>query len=188
MVKANTPGQRDGRIAAWIDGKLAADFPNLRLRDVDTLKIDQCSLALHIKQNTQRDNKKWYDDVVMATSYIGPMATEKPPPPKPVAKETPKPQAPVVQKPPPPAIAASALAPWELKLKERVAQGVKDGQSPTVWLKLMSGREEAVKVVGADEKSLSLEQGGGGFPLPWSWVSAGDRLNLACAFLKEDSH
>ena len=110
-----------------------------------------------------------------------------PQPPKPVAKETPKPQTPVVQKPPPPVIPASALAPWELKLTQRVAQGVKDGQSPTVWLKLMSGREEAVKVVGADEKSLSLEQGGGGFPLSWSWLSAGDRLNLACAFLKEDS-
>ena len=51
----------------------------------------------------------------------------------------------------------------------------------------MSGREEAVKVVGADEKTLSVEQGGGGFPLPWSWVSADDRLNLARAFLKEDS-
>ena len=75
MVKANTPGQRDGRVACWIDGKLTADIPNLRLRDVDTLKIDECSLALHIKQNTLRENKKWYDNVVMATSYIGPMAT-----------------------------------------------------------------------------------------------------------------
>ena len=187
MVKANTPGVRDGRVAAWIDGKLTADFPNLRLRDVDTLKIDECSLALHIKSNTLRANKKWYDDVVMATSYIGPMVTEKPVPPKPVAKETPQPQAPVVQKPPPPAIPATALAPWELKLKERVAQGVKDGQNPTVWLKLMSGREEAVKVVGANEKTLSVEQEGGNFPLPWSWVSADDRLNLARAFLKEDS-
>ncbi len=27
MVKANTPGQRDGRIAMWLDGKLIADFP-----------------------------------------------------------------------------------------------------------------------------------------------------------------
>jgi hypothetical protein len=27
MVKANTPGQRDGRVALWVDGKLIADFP-----------------------------------------------------------------------------------------------------------------------------------------------------------------
>ena len=187
MVKANTPGQRDGRVACWIDGKLTADIPNLRLRDVDTLKIDECSLALHIKQNTLRENKKWYDDVVMATAYIGPMATEKPPPPKPAASETPKSQAPAVQKPPSSVIGAQALAPWELKLAQRVAQGLKDGQRPTVRLKVMSGQEEAAKVVGADEKSLSLEVGGGGFPLPWSRLSADDRLNLACAFLKEDS-
>ena len=32
MARANTPGKRDGRIALWLDGKLIADFPNLRLR------------------------------------------------------------------------------------------------------------------------------------------------------------
>ena len=72
MVKANTPGLRDGRIACWLDGKLIADFPNLRLRDVDTLKINAASLNLHIRNNPVRENKKWYDDVVVATSYVGP--------------------------------------------------------------------------------------------------------------------
>ena len=73
MVKTNTPGIRDGRIATWVDGKLAADIPNFRLRDVDTLKIDQCSLSLHLNCKTQCDNKKSYANVVMASSYIGPM-------------------------------------------------------------------------------------------------------------------
>lgn len=77
MVKANTPGLRDGRIACWLDGKLVADFPNLRLRDVDTLKINTASVCLHIRSNTIRENKKWYDDVVVATSYIGPVARAK---------------------------------------------------------------------------------------------------------------
>ncbi|HVJ46113.1 MAG TPA: hypothetical protein VM511_06990 [Luteolibacter sp.] len=72
MVRANTPGSRDGRIACWLDGKLIADFPNLRLRDVDTLKINHAALDLHIGSNKTRPNKKWYDDVVIATSYIGP--------------------------------------------------------------------------------------------------------------------
>lgn len=74
MVRANTVGQRDGRIALWLDGKLIADFMNMRLRDVETLKIDRVGLELHIRNNTVRPNKKWYDDVVAATSYIGPMA------------------------------------------------------------------------------------------------------------------
>jgi hypothetical protein len=73
MVRANTPGQRDGRITLWLDGVLIADFGNLRLRDVDTLKIDRFNLSFHAGSNTSAETKKYYDNVVAATSYIGPM-------------------------------------------------------------------------------------------------------------------
>ena len=74
MLKANTPGQRDGRITVWLDGVLTADFPNLRLRDIATLKIDRFGLSFHIGSNPAGETKKWYDNVVAATSYIGPVA------------------------------------------------------------------------------------------------------------------
>ncbi len=77
MLKVNTVGKRDGRIGCWVDGKLVADFTGLRFRDVETLKIDRCKIGLHIGKPTIRENKKWYDDVVAATSYIGPMVTGK---------------------------------------------------------------------------------------------------------------
>ena len=54
MVMANTPGQRDGRIAFWLDGQLIADFPNLRLRDTTALKIDRFTLDLHVLNNNWR--------------------------------------------------------------------------------------------------------------------------------------
>ena len=73
MVQANTPGQPDGRIAAWLDGVLVADFQNLRLRDVDTLTIDRFGLSFHIGSNSSGETRKWYDNVVAAHSYIGPM-------------------------------------------------------------------------------------------------------------------
>jgi hypothetical protein len=73
MLKANTPGQRDGRIAFWLDGKLAGDFPNLRLRDIASLKINRFGLSFHINGTTTTQNRKWYDNVVAATSYIGPL-------------------------------------------------------------------------------------------------------------------
>lgn len=73
MVKANAPGKRDGRIACWVDGRLVADFPNLHLRDVESLKINHAALDLHIRSNVRRENKKWYDDAVIATSYVGPV-------------------------------------------------------------------------------------------------------------------
>ncbi len=77
MVKANTVGKRDGRIACWLDGRLIADFPGLRFRDVETLKIDVVKVELHIGKNTIRENKKWFDDVVAAKSYIGPVAKKR---------------------------------------------------------------------------------------------------------------
>lgn len=73
MVQANTVGKLDGRIAFWLDGKLLADFGNLRFRDIDTLKINRFGLSFHIKSNPNQEAKKWYDDVVAATSYIGPI-------------------------------------------------------------------------------------------------------------------
>ena len=67
MVRANAPGKRDGRIALWLDGSLIADFPNLRLRDVDALKIDRVDLGTYIADNSARANRKWHDEVVVAT-------------------------------------------------------------------------------------------------------------------------
>ncbi len=73
MVQANTPSKRDGRVALWVDGKLIADFTNLRLRDTGDLRIDRIKLGLYIARNTERANHKWIDNVVAATSYIGPV-------------------------------------------------------------------------------------------------------------------
>ncbi|MGR9107221.1 MAG: hypothetical protein ACU843_09855, partial [Gammaproteobacteria bacterium] len=87
MMQANTPGARDGRIAAWIDGALVADWQNLRLRDTSNIKINQIQLELHVHadSNLSRVNRKWYDNVVVATSYIGPtvsgVGTNPPEPP-----------------------------------------------------------------------------------------------------------
>jgi hypothetical protein len=72
MVRANTPGERDGRVALWVDGVLIADFPNLRLRDVADLAIDRFDIGVYIADNSGRVNRKWYDDVVAGRSYIGP--------------------------------------------------------------------------------------------------------------------
>ena len=74
MLKSNTPGQRDGRLAFWVDGKLAGDFPNMRMRDVDWLKPNQINLGLYIPGSRgQAPCVLWQDDLVVATSYIGPM-------------------------------------------------------------------------------------------------------------------
>jgi hypothetical protein len=74
MVQCNTPGERDGRVAFWIDGVLTGDFPNLRFRTIDAVRARYAILASYSSQ--QNPNKTlWYDDVVVATEYVGPMST-----------------------------------------------------------------------------------------------------------------
>jgi len=72
MVRANTAGERDGRVTIWLDGVRVGDFGNLRLRDVDTLKIDRFNLSFHARESPT-STKRFYDNVVAATAYIGPM-------------------------------------------------------------------------------------------------------------------
>jgi hypothetical protein len=74
MVQMNTPGSRDGRVAVWQDGVLIADWLNIRFRDVDTVKIDEIQLENGGQGSTQQ-NDKWYDNLVIATSYIGPRSS-----------------------------------------------------------------------------------------------------------------
>lgn len=80
MVQLNTPGSRDGRVAVWQNGTIIADWQNVRFRDVTTVKIDQIQLENGGKGSTQ-PNDKWYDNLVIATSYIGPMPTGSDPAP-----------------------------------------------------------------------------------------------------------
>ena len=74
MVRANTPGRNDGEVKYWIDGQLAGDFPDLNVRSISTLKLDRAHLGL-TAVHTERINKKWHDNVVIATKYIGPMVS-----------------------------------------------------------------------------------------------------------------
>ena len=83
MVRLNTPGARDGRIAIWMDGQIVADFPNLRFRETSSLRIDQVTLDLHARANSSAVARKWYDNVVVATSYIGPITEQNGVRPKP---------------------------------------------------------------------------------------------------------
>ena len=73
MVKTNTVGSNNGEVAYWIDGNLVGYFPDLFIRSINSLKIDEVALRLTATSST-RVNKKWYDNVVIARSYIGPIS------------------------------------------------------------------------------------------------------------------
>jgi len=81
MIQANTaPDKPDGKQAIWVDGKLVGEFTGLRWRNDTDLKVN-CFWLEHYgydegdptKQYWKDSQSVWFDDVVVARRYIGPM-------------------------------------------------------------------------------------------------------------------
>jgi len=71
----NTPGVNDGILEAWVDGRLAYRETDWRWRDTDSLKIEQIWLNIYHGGTDvpDQDISLYLDNVVIASSYIGPM-------------------------------------------------------------------------------------------------------------------
>jgi predicted amidohydrolase len=81
MIQANTaPDKADGKQAMWLDGKLVGEFTGIRWRNDMDLKVN-CLWLEHYgydegdptKQYWKESQSVWFDDVVVARRYIGPM-------------------------------------------------------------------------------------------------------------------
>ena len=75
MTRCNTPARDDGEVAFWLDGKKLAHHKQINWRSSAKLKLNAFWLMLYVtghsaKKNTV--NTVWFDDVVVATQYIGP--------------------------------------------------------------------------------------------------------------------
>jgi len=70
-IKANTVGEADGEMAAWIDGKLYIHLKGFRWRSSAEVRLKRLSLILYVHQS-RRSNTVWYDDVALSTGYVGP--------------------------------------------------------------------------------------------------------------------
>ena len=74
-VKMNTPGRADGVLRGWIDGKLAFEKTDVRMRAVAGLKIEKVWVNVYHggKWTAQSDDHLYIDNVVIARGYVGPM-------------------------------------------------------------------------------------------------------------------
>ena len=74
-VVLNTPGSKDGILEAWIDGRRAYRATDWSWRDTDSLKIEQIWLNVYHGGTAVPDHdiSLYIDNVVIASSYIGPM-------------------------------------------------------------------------------------------------------------------
>ena len=73
-AKMNTPGKNDGILRAWVDGKPAFEKTDIRMRDVDTLKIEAVWLNVYLggTWTSKSEHHLYIDDVVIARDRIGP--------------------------------------------------------------------------------------------------------------------
>ena len=75
MLKHNTPGERDGEQAFWIDGALQGHWTGINWRKTATLKANALTLESYITDRWTKNpvNVVSFDNVVIARRYIGPV-------------------------------------------------------------------------------------------------------------------
>ena len=78
-VKLNTPGQADGVLQGWVDGRLAFEKTDVRFRAVDTLKIEAVWINVYLggTWTAERDHHLYLDEIVISKQPIGPLVSEK---------------------------------------------------------------------------------------------------------------
>jgi len=74
-AKMNTPGKNDGILRGWVDGQPAFEKTDVRMRDVDTLRIEAVWLNVYLGGSwvAKSDHHLYIDNVVIARDYIGPI-------------------------------------------------------------------------------------------------------------------
>lgn len=77
-LKLNTPGENDGVLRAWVDGRLAFEKDDIRFRHIDSLKIEQIWMNVYHggTKPSPYDQHLFIDNVVIAKKYIGPIANK----------------------------------------------------------------------------------------------------------------
>ncbi len=82
MIQANSaPDRSDGKQAMWVDGKLVGEFTGIKWRSRNEVKVN-CFWLEHYGYDSGDPTRSfwkdkqtvWFDDIVVATRYIGPKA------------------------------------------------------------------------------------------------------------------
>lgn len=79
-VKLNTPGQRDGLMELWIDGRLEAERTGLDWRGrYDKHGLNAVFLESYWNEGSPVDQTRWIDGFVISTQPIGPVVAPRRP-------------------------------------------------------------------------------------------------------------
>ena len=69
----NTPGEKDGILRGWVDGKLAMERTDLRFRDMADLKIEGFWMNLYYggRWSSPGDMDVYFDNMALSFNPIG---------------------------------------------------------------------------------------------------------------------
>jgi hypothetical protein len=76
--RVNTLGQKDGVLKVWVEGELAFERTDIRVRNVPELKIQRIWMNVYHggTKPSHKDQHLFIDNVVIARKYIGPMSSK----------------------------------------------------------------------------------------------------------------
>lgn len=80
QARMNTPGRNDGVLRGWVDGRVAFEKTDVRLRDVPDLRVEAVWLNVYHGGTwpaTSTDTL-YIDEVAIGRQYIGPLADRRP--------------------------------------------------------------------------------------------------------------
>jgi len=79
LLVHNTPGKRDGEQAFWIDGELRGYWRGISWRTDPKLLANALTIEAYLtdRWTKQKRNTVYFDNVVIATKYIGPVGMSK---------------------------------------------------------------------------------------------------------------
>ena len=66
---------KDGEIKVWVDGELILNYTDVVFRYSDTVIIDNFGMGIYSGNNKNPTTSVWWDNIVVATEYIGPVNT-----------------------------------------------------------------------------------------------------------------
>ena len=76
MLRNNTPGQKNGRLSAWLDGQSVGNVEKLRFRDIEELKIRRFAVYNYFGggeyiHTSPKDQRIYVDNLVISRKPIG---------------------------------------------------------------------------------------------------------------------
>jgi len=74
-ARMNAPGENDGVLRGWVDGRLAFEKTDVRMRDTKELRIESVWLNVYLggTWTAASGHHLYVDNVVIARRYVGPM-------------------------------------------------------------------------------------------------------------------